>query len=146
RELAENRYARSFLRALDDFVRRDRVVAEIEAALLEVRTGEVELDRREDPEIRAALDDVDVLVLRAPDDALDDRQPQGLQDGHIVRQEVLPGIARNADGGVQPRRRFVQARRRIAGPFVGADGFRHQAPHDLDWEELAEITAMPVRS
>src|SRR5262249_41616371 len=101
-------------------------------------------DSGENPQVGAALDDVDVLVLGSSDNALNDWKRQRLQDRHVMLNEIVPAVAGYPDGGMQPGRNLVDARGGISRPTVGADRLGNQRAHDFHREELAEPAVVTV--
>ena len=90
------------------------VAAELNAAFLDVRARDVELDRGHALAVGQDPRHLDVLVDRAAADVDDDDRAEAPQFGHLLADEPVDADALQADRVEHARWRFHDARRRDA--------------------------------
>ena len=102
--------------ARDDIGGAVQAAAERDAAFLDVRARDVQLERGDAFDIGQDPRQLDVLLQRRAADVDDDHRAAGAQLGHLFRDEAMHADALKADGVQHAGRRLDDARRRM--PFA----------------------------
>ena len=100
--------------------------AELDAAFLDVRARDVQLDAGDALGVRQDARDLDVLVERGAADVDDDRGAPRAQFGQLLVDEAVHADALQADRVQHPGRRFDDARRRVAFAFGEEQSLRRR--------------------
>ena len=114
RELRDHRQARHLLHRADDVERAVQAAAERDAALLDVRAGDVQLERVHAFRIRQDSRELDVLVQRAAADVDDVGGAEPPQLRQLLGDVSMDADPLQADGVEHSRRRLDDALRRMS--------------------------------
>ncbi len=98
------------------------VASERAAVQLDVGTGDIQLDRRDFATAFEHLHSPAVAGGRFGGDAGDDRHRQLRKPRQVLLDKALDPLVGEPDGIEQAGRRFIQARRQVAGPGLEGDG------------------------
>ena len=124
RELDDQRLLRRRAARRGHAARHLRIVAELHAAFLDVRAGDVHFDRI-DRRIVEAPRDLDVVLDRRAADVGDEARLREIERRQDARHDVLDARILQADRVEHAHRRFVHAVRRVTEPRLARRAFEH---------------------
>ena len=134
--------ARDLADGADDVVRADQAAAELDAAFLDVRARDVQLDGRDAFGVRQDPRHLGVLVERRAADVDDDRRAARAQLGQLFVDEAAHADALQADGVQHAGRRFDDARRRMAFALVEEQALDGDAAERRQVDEVGVLDAV----
>ena len=127
----------------DDIGGAVQAASERDAAFLDVRARDVQLERGDPFDIGQDLRELDVLLQRRAADVDDDHRAARAQLGHLLRDEAMDADALQADRVQHAGRRFDDARRRMSFALGEKQPLHGDAAERREVDQLGVLGAVP---
>ena len=146
RQLRDDRQPRGGAHGRNDIGGAVEAAPERDAAFLDVRARDVQLERGDPFDIGQDRRELDVLLQRRAADIDDDDRAAGAQLGHLFRDEAMHADALEANRVQHARRRFDDAGRRMPFALGEKQTFDGDAAERREVDQFGVLGAVPETS